>query len=129
VHGANVADHIVSLSPIACPVLNPGSLCLLESSDLFRNRLVLLKFLGLELASRYIAGIHLGVLVPLVWQVIHGEDGRNGAYRYAGTAIDALLRIDVQLIHPVKTWPAIIIDRVLPQMYAVHGRARLSRRV
>src|SRR5258708_29778113 len=42
-----------------------------------------------------------GVLLPLCRHVFLGEDGRDGALRFARAAIDALVRVDVQHVGPL----------------------------
>src|SRR5664279_2952750 len=37
-----------------------------------------------------------GELRPFLGQIVESEDGRHGAYRYAGAAVDTLYRIDVE---------------------------------
>src|SRR5437588_40145 len=59
--------------------------------------------------------------VPLLRQVVEGEDGRDRAYRHAGAAIDALHRIDVEHFFLGKT------RAVLFRMDAVH-RAGIDTR-
>src|SRR5664279_4414045 len=43
-----------------------------------------------------ILGVALGVLFPLLGQIVERENRRNRAHRHAGAAINALDRIDVQ---------------------------------
>src|SRR5581483_6333790 len=40
-------------------------------------------------------GVLLGVVSPLLRQIVQSEDRRNRAHRHAGAAIDAFHRIDV----------------------------------
>lgn len=57
-----------------------------------------------------VSGIDLGEAFPFVWQIICGKDGGNRTCRHAGSAIDALNRINVQLRLSAKCW--FILPRV-----------------
>jgi hypothetical protein len=43
-----------------------------------------------------VLGIAFGESVPLLRQIVEGEDGRNRAHRNASTAVNTLYRIDIQ---------------------------------
>jgi len=45
-----------------------------------------------------VGGVLLREVSPFFGQVVGGEDGRNGAGRDTGAAVDALHRIDVKLL-------------------------------
>ena len=55
-----------------------------------------------ELAAE-VLGVLLRKMRPLLWQIILREDGGNRACRNARAAIDALDRIDEELIRAVVT--------------------------
>src|SRR5258708_17216944 len=61
--------------------------------------------LTLRLSRRRLAledvAVQGGVLLPLRRHVFLGEDGRDGALRFARAAIDALVRVDVQHVGPL----------------------------
>jgi len=59
-------------------------------------------------------GIFLGVACPFLRQIFQSEDRRYRASRYAGAAVDALVRIDVQLLNAFK------LRFILFGMNAVH---------
>src|SRR5262245_22153240 len=48
-------------------------------------------------APLVIVGVDLSVLLPLVWELVLGEAGVDGARLDARVAVDALLGIDVEL--------------------------------
>ena len=59
---------------------------------------VLIPANSIENLPAEVRGVLLGKVSPLLRQIVLGEDGRNGARRYASAAVDALNRIDEQLI-------------------------------
>src|SRR6266852_3940126 len=73
----------------------------------------------LELATRNVVGVLLDVGVPLLGQVVQREDRRNGADRNAGAAVDALNRVDEELVYRIELWPAVFVLRVLFRMDAI----------
>ena len=73
----------------------------------------------LELATRNVVGVLLDVGVPLLGQVVQREDRRNGADRNAGAAVDALDRVDEELVYRIEPRPAIFVLRVLFRMDAI----------
>ena len=56
----------------------------------------------LELATRNIVRVLLDVGVPLLGQVVQREDRLNGADRNAGAAVDALNRVDEELVYRMR---------------------------
>src|SRR6516225_5120411 len=68
----------------------------------------LLELVGLKFTSHHVARINLRKVPPLLRQVIQREDGGHWADGHAGSAIDALYGIDIQLLHFIEAWPAII---------------------
>src|SRR5262249_23635543 len=58
--------------------------------------------------------------VPLLGKVIQREDRRNGADWYAGTAVDALDRVNEELVNLFETWATVFVLCVLFRMNAVH---------
>jgi len=73
----------------------------------------------LELATRDVVGILLDVGVPLPGQVVQREDRRNGADRNAGTAVDALNRVDEELVYRIEPRPSVFVLRGLFRMDAI----------
>src|SRR6266446_3739776 len=73
----------------------------------------------LELAIRDVVRVLLAVVVPLLGQVVQREDRRNGADRNAGAAVDALNRVDEELVHCIEPRPAVFVLRVLFRMDAI----------
>src|SRR5437867_2042427 len=73
----------------------------------------------LELATRNVVGVLLDVGVPLLGQVVQREDRRNGADRNAGTAVDALNRVDEELVYRIEPRPAVFVLRILFRMDAI----------
>src|SRR6266478_5360636 len=73
----------------------------------------------LELATRDIVGVLLDVGVPLLGQVVQREDRRNGTNRNAGAAVDALNRVDEELVYRIEPRPAVFVLRVLFRMDAI----------
>ena len=61
--------------------------------------LLCLVFVRLELASFDVAGVLLNVGVPLLGKVIQREDRQNWADWYAGSAVDALDRVNEDLVN------------------------------
>src|SRR5208282_1526554 len=64
-----------------------------------------------------------GELVPLLRQIVEREDSRYRAHRHAGTAVDALHRIDVEQRHRS------ILGIILLGMNAIHRTRIHARRV
>src|SRR4030095_11749002 len=77
-------------------------------------------FFRLELASFDVAGVLLNVGVPLLRKVIQREDRRNWADWYAGAAVDALDRVNEQLVNLFEPRAAVFVLCVLFRMDAVH---------
>ena len=49
-----------------------------------------------------VLGVFLGESFPFVRQVVYGKDGRNRAYRHTSSAINALHRVDKELVNALK---------------------------
>jgi hypothetical protein len=79
-----------------------------------------LVFVRLELASFDVAGVLLNVGVPLLGKVIQREDRQNWADWYAGSAVDALDRVNEELVNLFEPRAAVFVVCVLFRMDAVH---------
>src|SRR5438034_7335402 len=79
----------------------------------------LLERIRLELATRDVVGVLLDVGVPLLGQVVQREDRRNGTDRNACAAVDALNRVDEELVDRIEPRPAVFVLRVLFRMDAI----------
>jgi len=64
--------------------------------------------------------VQLRVLLPLLRQVVQCEDRGHRAHRYAGAAIDALHRVNIELGHIVECGPTVVIGRVLLGVDAIY---------
>src|SRR5712692_4970736 len=80
----------------------------------------LLKLVALEFPAYCVARVDLGEALPLLWQIIPCEDRSHRADRYAGSAINALYRIDVELFNVVEARPTVLVHRVFFRVYAIH---------
>ena len=74
----------------------------------------------LELASFDVAGVLLNVGVPLLGKVILREDRRNWADWYASATVDALDRVNEELVNLFEPRAAVVVVCVLFRMDAVH---------
>src|SRR5580704_18716983 len=83
--------------------------------------LVLGVLFGREFASVDVAFVQFRILLPLLGQVIHCKNRRDGADGNAGAAIDAFHWINVELGNFVECGPPVVIGRVLLGVYAIHG--------
>src|SRR6266852_3119421 len=79
----------------------------------------LLKIVGLEFPAYCVTRVDLGEALPLLWQVIYCEDRGHRADRYAGSAINALYWIDVELFNVVEARPTVLVHRVFFRVYAI----------
>src|SRR4029450_9183011 len=86
-------------------------------------------FVRLELASFDVAGVLLNVGVPLLGKVIQREDRRNWADWYAGAAVDALDRVNEQLVNLFEPRAAVFVLGVLFRMDAAHWAGIHPRRI
>src|SRR5262245_46460062 len=71
-------------------------------------------------ASFDVARVLLNVGVPFLGKVIQRENRRNRANWYAGAAVDALDRVNEELINLFEPGAAVFVLRVLFRMDAVH---------
>src|SRR5215472_591753 len=62
-------------------------------------------------------------LLPFLRQIIQREDGGNGTNRYAGAAIDALDRVDIQHLGPFESGVFFL------GMDAIYGTGVNTRRI
>src|SRR6266704_5939738 len=83
--------------------------------------LVLGELLGRELAGLDVAFVQFRILLPLLRQVVQGEDRGDRADRYAGAAIDAFHGINVELRNAVERWPSVVVGRILLGVDAIYG--------
>ena len=79
------------------------------------------ELLGCEFAGINVAFVQFRILLRLLRQVVQREDRGHWADRDAGTAIDALHGINVELRNVVECWPAVVIGRVFLGVDAVYG--------
>src|SRR6185312_12067836 len=56
---------------------------------------------GRRLPARVVLRVDLGVLGPLLGELVLGEAGIHGARLDAGVAVDALVGVDVELLDPL----------------------------
>jgi hypothetical protein len=49
-----------------------------------------------------VVSIHLGEMLPLLGEIVLGEDGLDRASRFARAAVDALIGVNVEQVHAVK---------------------------
>src|SRR6266481_5366675 len=85
------------------------------------RRLRRLELIRLELASIDVVGVLLDVGVPLLGKGVQSEDCRHGADRNTGSAVDALDRVDEELIDLIEHRPAVFILCIFFRMDTVHG--------
>src|SRR5215469_16575364 len=83
----------------------------------------------LELACFDVVGVFLNVRVPLFGKVVQREDRRNWADRYTGAAVDALDRVNEELVNLLKARATVLVMKVLLGMDAVHGAGIHAGRV
>jgi len=57
---------------------------------------------GGENLATEISGVLLGEFIPLLWQIVEGEDRRDGADRNASTTVDALYGVYVKHLFGFK---------------------------
>src|SRR6476646_11550909 len=91
--------------------------------------LLCLVFVRLELASFDVAGVLLNVGVPLLGKVIQREDRQIWADWYAGSAVDALDRVNEELVNLFEPRAAIFVMCVLFRMDAVHRAGIYTGRI
>jgi hypothetical protein len=60
-------------------------------------------------------------VLPLLRNIIEGEDRRDRAHRHASTAVDTLHRINIELRDFLEARTAVLIRRVLLGMDAING--------
>src|SRR5215471_13278829 len=77
-------------------------------------------FVLLELAAFNVVGVFLNVRVPLLGKVIEREDRRNRADWHARAAVDALHRVNEELVNLFESRAAVVVPCVLFRMNAVH---------
>src|SRR5215471_1020187 len=77
-------------------------------------------FVLLELAAFDVVGVFLNVRVPLLGKVIEREDRRNRADWHARAAVDALHRVNEELVNLFELRAAVFVLCVLFRMNAVH---------
>ena len=75
---------------------------------------------GGEFTSFHVACVQFGVLLPLLGQVVHRENGRYRADRNASTAVNALHRIDIELRDLIEPGAGVLIAGVLLRMDAIY---------
>ena len=73
-----------------------------------------------ELSTLHIACIRFRILFPFFGQLLKWKDRRHRADRNAGTAINALDGINVELLNFIEGRTAILIAGVLLRVDAVH---------
>jgi hypothetical protein len=76
--------------------------------------------IGLEFASFNVAGVLLNVGVPLFRKVVESEDRRNRANWHTGAAVDALDRVNEELVDLFETGAAVFVLCALLRMDAVY---------
>src|SRR5215469_17150562 len=86
-------------------------------------------FFRVELASFDVVGVLLNVRVPLLGKIVQSKDRRNGADRDARATIDALDRVNEELVDLFKPRPAVVVLCVLLRMDAVHRAGIHTRRI
>ena len=74
----------------------------------------------LELASFDVAGVRFNVGVPLLGKVVKREDRRNWTDWHAGAAVDALDRINEELVDLLEPRAAVLVLCVFLRINAVH---------
>ena len=60
------------------------------------------KLLAPRVSLLVIVGVHLSEVLPLFRKIVFGEDGLYGASRFAGAAINALVRVDIKQLGGLK---------------------------
>jgi hypothetical protein len=64
-----------------------------------------------ELARLHVAFVYFGVVLPLLGQVVEGEDRRDGANWHAGAAVDTLHGVNVKLRDLIDARPPVLVTR------------------
>src|SRR4029077_1706366 len=98
----------------------PSDLSLPMTTGPFISSLRRLVSVGVELACFDVAGVLLNVGVPLLGKVVESEDRRNRADWHTGAAVDALDRVDEELVDLFEPRAAVLVLCVLLRMDAVH---------
>ena len=83
--------------------------------------MVLGELLRGEFTALDIAGVDLGVLYPLLRQIVQGKNGRHWAHGHARAAVDAFHGIDVELRNGIERGTPVVVSGILLGVYAIYG--------
>jgi hypothetical protein len=83
--------------------------------------LVLGEFVRCELTALDVALVQFREVLPFLRQVVESENRRHRADGHAGTTVDALHGIDVELLNLVECRTTVVVGRVLLRVNAVNG--------